>query len=397
MTGDREPLFNRTFLKVLAFIVALLIIVLSGQTDTAPEPPKAITEGPLSIYQLAPEQAQQQRLWLAYPSYPALTEQAQIERRLAINLLHKLAKREPVIESVNWLEDRLEIKLSWQQQAPQVFQLVAQLVDDSLRLASFEARQLVAARHYLDQHSPEIALENRFRQNLAGSFPSATRLDTVLQSPPIALVLSDDDDLAEQLQQQFATHYRGAVSFNRAKQRNLSPSFRQLPNRDSRQWWLIGQEMVQQTRHSAQLDLLALAAIPQALQLAQLDQLEYRLLRKPVFDGGFQAIVLAGADTLERSDFVRLSELAPQRLDEEQFTALKQQLIKRYAARIEVAEQRLEQQFIDLFYARQSLSESEYRDLLDAVELDQWQRQVANLLSRSRSQVLHSSPNHPAE
>lgn len=157
MATAYQPLFNRTYLKVLPWLVALAILLLSLQPDepTSPQAKMIVAD---TLWQSVDTQQTDDRLWLLY-SLAGVFSQADPRQRRAFQLALTEATLSGPFRSV-WQDDMLLLSLPVDTDIAirPAFNQLQQRLNAHLP----QAHQQANAEAYLDRQQPEAQLLAQF-------------------------------------------------------------------------------------------------------------------------------------------------------------------------------------------------------------------------------------------
>ncbi|EPJ48613.1 MAG: hypothetical protein OFPI_28980 [Osedax symbiont Rs2] len=387
---EYRPIFNRSYLKYLGFVVAIAIIFLSERPPQPLEQPLLVAQSKSGLRLLQIDTLQQHRLLLSFNSNPALTPSEQRQRQLSYQALRKSISDNQYVKTVLWTLDRLEIELRWPPGTDiSIADTLRLLVDNSYRYNSAAAEKLIAAQYYLQSSQPQQLLLNSFNQSLASDYHGDGRLQQLLSKRPSALLFtahSDQTQLASDLDRQLTalfplprTEFPMLVSWQ-AKHRVLD-------TRNAQNSFLSAVQLEKLSDGRDQVELLSNFVLSRYLQ-AQSDYktVDFRLIRQPIYDRGYQLLIISSATAIAPQLLQQISSeiasLSPGQL-EDHLLMVKEQLLQQYQSLLEDRERLLKLYSKKQFYQLNTLSRSEYAAHLDTIDAEQISAQIRNFFGEN--------------
>ena len=391
---EYRPIFNRSYLKYLGFLVAIAIIFLSERSPQPLAQPQLVAQSKSGLQLLQVDGLEQQRLLLSFNANPALTGSEQLQRQLSYQALRKSVADSQYVNAVLWTFDRLEIELRWPPgKAISIASTLQQLVDNSYRYRGPEAEKLIAAQYYLHSKQPQQMLLNSFNQSLASHYYNDDRLQQLLSRRPSALLFTADSeqlqlgaDLDRQLTALFPrprAEFPTSVSWQ-AKKRLLS-------SRTADNSFLSAVQLEKLSSGQNQVELLSNFVLSRYLQgRPDYRAIDFRLIRQPIYDRGYQLLMISSATTIAPQLLQQISSeiatLNPLQIDDH-LTQVKDQLIQQYQLLLEDRERLLKLYSKKQFYQLNTLSRSEYVAHLDTISTEQISAQIRKLFGENTISV----------
>ncbi|OUS22800.1 hypothetical protein A9R01_17470 ['Osedax' symbiont bacterium Rs2_46_30_T18] len=383
---EYRPIFNRSYLKYLGFVVAIAIIFLSEKSPQPLAQPQLIAQAKSGLQQLQIDGLEQQRLLLSFSSSPALTGSEQKQRQLIYQALRKSVADSQYVNAVLWTFDRLEIELHWPpEQDISIADTLQQLVDNSYRYDTAATEKLIAAQYYLQSKQPQQLLLNSFNQSMASHYYAQGNLRQLLTRRPTALLFtaeSDQSQLGAIIDRQLAAlfplpgpEFPKPVSWQ-AKQRILNA-------RTGQNSFLSAVQLEKLGNGQNQVQLLSNFVLSRYLQeRPDYRGLNFRLIHQPIYDGGYQLLIISSATKIAAPLLQQISSeiavLSPAQI-EDHLIQVKDQLLQQYQSLLEDPERLIKLYSKKHFYRLNTLSRSEYSAHLDTIDAEQISAQIRKL------------------
>ncbi len=383
---EYRPIFNRSYLKYLGFVVAIAIIFLSEKSPQPLAQPQLIAQAKSGLQQLQIDGLEQQRLLLSFSSSPALTGSEQKQRQLIYQALRKSVADSQYVNAVLWTFDRLEIELHWPpEQDISIADTLQQLVDNSYRYDTAATEKLIAAQYYLQSKQPQQLLLNSFNQSMASHYYAQGNLRQLLTRRPTALLFtaeSDQSQLGAIIDRQLAAlfplpgpEFPKPVSWQ-AKQRILNA-------RTGQNSFLSAVQLETLSNGQNQVELLSNFVLSRYLQeRPDYRGLNFRLIHQPIYDGGYRLLIISSATKIAAPLLQQISSeiavLSPAQI-EDHLTQVKDQLLQQYQSLLEDPERLIKLYSKKHFYRLNTLSRSEYSAHLDTIDAEQISAQIRKL------------------
>lgn len=370
MVKEYRPVFNRTYLKILPWVVAIAIVLLTakGVKDSF-HTPEQFQESNLYSFHHEEQEADVLRLILAFPE-PAL-EQDKAHHLTFQKALLASSQEQPDI-SATWFKDRLQLDIS----ATRLKQeRLSDLLEDLYKTSQqyqVEFKTEAAAEVYLQsQDIEELALTNfRLQLNQRQSPQLQTGLTDRIRTA-ILLTKDKQPELIEKLAEQLPAKTAG----NESKSVYQAHEVR-LTSRGNNHLLLTGTTVAPDEQDQYRLLLPLLSELLK--QFKSQSSFNYRLL----LESEFAALIIKKETPFSDRPTQKLADSFNKRLSEEDLHAIIKQLIKAYKQRLESPDKKTQLFSDQLFYQQPFKSADAFSDNLNAISLDD--------LKESLSKLLHS-------
>ncbi|MEH6442413.1 MAG: hypothetical protein V7784_00825 [Oceanospirillaceae bacterium] len=379
-----KPLFNKTYLKYLGFIVAIAIILLSAKPATPLDQPKIMAGFKSQLHVLQVEEIAVQRLLLSFITAPAFTNEAKTTRALQYQALRKSANQMQNIHSILWTYDRLEIELRWSSSKPlSIANEMQALLKNSYQFSSSKQRTLITAERYLQSKEADAAILAHFSKSIASDFQVANSIATVLQKTPAALFIIDQSipeksllDVDQQL----------AVLYSETKPAfpdvvNWSYSNQRLVQRSNRHQRLIASQLALTSNQQNRIELLSNFVLSELLnRTLQKSAISFRLIRQPIYQRGYQILLLSSRNNISEQTLSSLKNRIQISDIDDDLTVVKKRLLDKYQALVNDRERLFKLYSKKLFYGLITESDSEYEEQLDTITPGQISAHISKLI-----------------
>jgi hypothetical protein len=379
-----KPLFNKTYLKYLGFIVAIAIIFLSEKPAIPLDQPKEMPEFKSQLKVLKVEDLEVQRLLLSFITTPALTNEAKTTRALLYEALRKSASQLQNTHAVLWTYDRLEIELRWSSTKPiSIESEIQALLKNSYQFSSSKQRALITAKRYVQSKESDEAILAHFSKSIAGEFQEASSIATVLENKPTALFITDQSITEKSLlnlDQQLATLYPQAkLSFPDVV--NWSFSNQQLVKRSTQHQRLIASQLALTSNQQNRIELLSNFVLNELLnRTLQKSAISFRLIRQPIYQRGYQILLISSPDNISEQTLSSLKNRILISDIDDDLTVVKKRLVDKYLALVNDRERLFKLYSKKLFYGLITESDSEYEEQLDTIKPEQISAHISKLI-----------------
>ena len=399
MDQPNQSLFNRTYLKILSWIVAIVIVVLTASNQNTTTPPT--TELADDWIYLTIEEEMDQQLRLTYPVTPAYTEK-QTQQRLALQsaLTQAAAKKSNL--SIQWQDDRVILTLVIPQSNDKLppFNLDDLLSDLTSAVNQHypAALQRATAERYLALNKiEELALSNLKAQlpsYLSVYIEPSNTFNLLTQRPTVLLVLKDEQQsLINPILQQLETRYSQSDISQMIEQTDIqkTPTRINLQHRSSHHLYLIGKAISADTDNAKRT--LTFHYVNQAIQpLIESSGSTYRLLLKPASPIGYSALSITRDRALKKTLSSNLQTYLLENFNSNQLEQIKASLVQKYREQLSTPHGRVEQLTNTLFYQDKFQSEDEFRDTLNNISDAQIQTNIEQLFDPLRTIIVRITP-----
>lgn len=377
MSSDYQPLFNRTYLKVLPLIVAVAILLLNLGNQEA----SFHTEIAPSVYTLE-QPADAAALTLVYP----LPEHFSADQQTTLQALTRIQLPD-WLGNVVWQPDRVTI--TWPSLPDSLLNSLDELVeqlDSQLTHAHAEA----VARAYLQPADEKLL--SRFLTTLSQNSTPITAKRLFSVSPLVLLNPEKVDTDSEALATLLSTlRQRYPAPFAPPEQQPSAVTAHIKDYQRKGYQALIGQALAR----SEQLTIQTLSFLFLQQQLATLlptaEQGSFRIILQPHQPSGYWAILLGRDTPFPEDTFARLREHSLTALNDAVLAALKTHLSERHQQLQETPEQLTNQRINQLFYGESTRTES-FHDTLTHIHIDDVRAMLTQILDPASSVVIFQSP-----
>lgn len=309
MSEPYQPLFNRTYLKVLVWLSAFAVLYLATMGSREPDYLELNSAEKLPIYWVENE-SEQTNVAVLLPTGGALTRsEKQLQTLLAQVLENQMAAQalpEGIEYQLQQAPDQLILTFQWEDQdnLPDWSSLFSGLLSSVESSRWQPVLEKLKARDYLQSHKTNNQLLNSYFQHLTGgelSDPLAllnSRYQSMLNNARFFISGKDSDELAEQLMDQpprLVPSTRPDRNIASSQLEKILPS-----GNDHRYHLLVGAEIP--VRNSADFIVHKLAAHTLQNALAQTStslKFEYRQLWSSLEDVGYRALLLHADQPLD--------------------------------------------------------------------------------------------------
>lgn len=399
MDQPNQSLFNRTYLKILSWVVAIVIVVLTASNqNTTTLPATELADG--WIY-LTIEEGMDQQLRLTYPVTPAYTEK-QTQQRLALqSALTKAATKQSNL-SLQWQDDRVILTLPIPQpdNKSSFFDFENLLSDLTFSINQYypAALQRAAAQRYLALNDiEELALSNLKAQLpafLSTYIKPINTFNLFSQRPTVLFILKEEQQsLINPIVQQLAARYSQSDVLDTVEQSDIqkTPIRINLQHRSTHHLYLTGQAIRADTDNASRT--LTFHYVNQAIQpLIENSSSTYRLLLKPASPIGYSALSLVRDEALKKALNSNLQTYLLENFNSEQLEQIKTSLVQKYRKQLSTPLGRVEQLTSTLFYQEKLQSEDEFRDTLNNISDAQIQTNIEQLFDPLRTIIVRITP-----
>jgi len=382
-----KPIFNRTYLKYLGFVVAIAIIFLS---EKAPQPIAQIMQLENSAINLGILQVDSEhpaRLFLSFSSTPALSLDAKTNRQLMYQSLNKAAVDIPQVDSILWTQDRLEIEFRWQQDKTlQISQILSQLKHNSRSFNTEKNRKLIAAQLYLKNQTPDNAalqiLDTRFSRNLVNN----DNLQQILNSSPKALLITSlehTDPQLKELDLQLSKLFHGPAT-KLMTNIEWQPFEETLRHRNTMYQLLIATQLGPINNQRNALELISTFTLGELLKSTASEfAINYRLLRKPILKHGYQALLIDSEHILTSESLSKIIQHINRQSIDKALALVKNRLVDHYNTLSHNPDRLFKLYSKKYFYGLSTQSSSEYEAQLDTITPESIRNHINTILGEN--------------
>ena len=397
MDQPNQSLFNRTYLKVLSWIVAIVIVVLTASNQGTTS--SSVTVLAENWVYLTFEEEMDQQLTLTYPVTPAYTEK-QTQQRLALQATLTQAAAKQSNLSLEWYDDRVTLTLPYSnEQRPQrnVDNLLTDLTSSTSQHYPAALQRAKAERYLALNDIEEVALSNLkaqlptfFTESIEQSSPS----NLFSQRPTVLLVLKEEkQSLIDPILQQLKTRYSqaGALPTIEPSKLQKKPIRINLQHRSPHHLYLIGQA-ISADAHNLQRTL-TFHYVNQAIQpIIESSKSSYRLRLRPASPLGYSALSITRDKAFKTAINSNLQNYLLKNFDSKHLTHIKTSLIQQHSEQLSTPHGRVKQLTNTLFHHEKLQSEDEFRDTLNDISDAQIQTNIERLFDPVHTIIVHITP-----
>ena len=397
MDQQYQPLFNRTYLKILPWIVAIVIVLITANNQNNESFPYETIEDNW-IYSSIDKEITQDQLKLVFPISPAYTEQ-QTQQRIALQTSIGLALQERKNITAQWQDDKLILTLllandNISNNSSKIVELLDKLIASAGQYYS-QAQQRARAERYLTLNSiDELALSNLKAQLANSSTPrTPNNIHNLLSNQPIALLIlkKQNPSLSSNISEQLKKHYSLVNTQTTPVSQSIKSSKINLLHRGSSYLYLIGQAITPDDKNISRT--LAFHYINQTIKpLTDKNLSRYHLLLQPAAPLGFVALSMTKKSPFQENVTNNLQTYLLKHLNDERLEPLKTSLSSQYSEQLSTPEQRANLLATTLFSGEKFQSADEFHDTLAAITTDQIKAHIQQLFDPKRAMIVKISP-----
>ncbi len=396
MDQQYQPLFNRTYLKILPWIVAIVIVILTARNqDSRSETYETLEEN--WIYLSIDEELQQEQLKLVYPLHPAFSE-PQVQQRIALQASIGQALRAEKDITTQWHDDKLVLNIHLpRENSEDSFSLKALLdkITHAVSLHYPQALQHAGAERYLALNTlDELALSNLKGQLLTPSMQVTANNASYLFSnrPTVLLLLTEENDsFSQAISDQLKTLYPFTAEETTAATPLTAPAYISLKHRGSSFLYMIGHVIPADNNNVSRS--VAFHYINQTLkEVANNTLSHYRLLLRPSAPVGYAALSMTQNSPFRENVSNNLQTYLLKNLNNDKLEEIKSVLATQYSEQLADAETRANMLAIHLFSAEKLQSNDEFHDTLASISTQQIQAYIEALFNPEHAIIVKISP-----
>ena len=384
MSTEYKPLFNRTYLKVIPWIVAIVIIVLSANDSSDFPTPEAIDNSSGFVFE--DENASNQVI-ATYPLAPAFSLSHQVDKQ-ALQEIYSDNFVNTDLE-VTWEQDRVIVSF------PLTKTIVSSLRDTLNSAAEYSPETYnneyakAKAAQYLSMNIPEELAIANFKNHLPENY--RTQFSPFNQQPTVLFIVKKrNNKLIKQTLEQLKADKRMPKS-DVVMDTGFAPQQIALQGRSEQFVYLLGQTLEPNDSHSEQL--IALYYLHHALQnLNNAKEVTYRIQRKPLKPLGYNFLMVSAKRNFDNNALLRLKNRLLDTITEDDLESIKKRLVKQYETQISTAEAKHFFFARQLFYGDKIQSPKAFHDTLTHISLEQVKEQIALFLNPDSAIVVNLTP-----
>ncbi|WP_428035429.1 hypothetical protein [Amphritea sp.] len=406
MPKAKSPLFNRTYLKVIAWVVAIVIVLLTaGQNRSANFISiKKLADSPL--YYVSQDKATYLQLRVLLRTGAAINGEQQllqqlllqqIQQHLAVLSTQPLFSQPGVTLAAEASADRITLFITLPENRGKEHSTIAEMTTTLLQQLSnyqpgndLEKRwQRLEAEQYLNLKDPENRLLERFTsqisnpvsvhplQRFADFYRSSTQpasLTLTLQGPHVQSLA---ESLAEPLSPLFSATAAPPLSASVA----LAPAVQRLQPQNNQTYILWGIALPGRQQESFATELLAVRTLQQLLQ--QQGLATSRLIWKSLDKQGYLAMILQGSQINAGTDLTQLLDSLQAQLSDELIDNTRTALQNSFDTQMEQTDNQLGLLDTIAFYQLPTDYLNSFNARLKQADNSQVRQKISNFLSSS--------------
>jgi hypothetical protein len=405
MDKPRQPIFNRTYLKITPWIVAIVIVLLTANSQkNTSYLPEALHDN--WIFLSVDEATTKQQLKLLYPVPPAYNEQ-QTQQRIALQTALSDALRAQDTLTTEWNEDKLILSIMLDQIETKTFNLntlLSQLAATANNNYPAALQRATAERYLALNDIETLALSTMKTQLLAlqpPAFATPTDISSLFYARPTALIIlkKKNDSLTTLISEQLKDRYSSTTESHIAA---LTPEslntaslaankLINLQHRSNTHLYLIGQPISVSANNLTRI--LAFRYINQALKpLIEKNNATYHLMLKPFLPVGYAALVITRNSPLQEKLPNNLEAYLLEHFDTQRLEQIKIDLSSQYEFQLADPEQRPSLLARQLFYKDKFQSVDEFHGTLAGIPATQIQTQIHQLFDPAHAIIVRITP-----
>lgn len=400
MEQQYQPLFNRTYLKILPWIVAIVIVLLTARSQNTTSDTYETLENNW-IYLSIDKALQHDQVKLVYPLSPAYSE-LQAQQRTALQSSFGQALQTQNNITAQWHDDKVILSIRLPTDAADT------VSEDSFRLKTLLDKITTLASHYYSpalQHAQaerylalnaidELALSHLKAQLLTPSLPiTADNTHGLFSRRPTALLIfkEENDSLSRIISEQLKQHYPFSAERPTSAPQLAASSHISLQHRGSTYLYLIGQAIPADNNNVSRS--LAFHYINQSLKNITTKNLShYRLLLQPSSPVGYAALSMTQSSPFQENVISNLKTYLLKHLNNDKLEQIRTALASQYSEQLASAEKRADLLAAQLFAAEKFQSVDEFRDTLASISTQQIQAYIQELLDPEHAIIVKISP-----
>lgn len=373
MAESKPSLFNRTYLKIVAWIIAIAIVLLTAGQNRSPDYLKIERHETTALYYIEQDDAAYLHIGLLFRTSAAINSDQQLLQTLLLQVVQQqldsiaeqaLFARLKVRLGAQATPDRIKVSIAipkkysaQSENIKKVTESLIQQLQDYFPRGDIEQRlNRLEAEQYLSQKGPENQLLNHFFNQLVApaSVHPLQRFSGLYRSSinPATLTLTLQGPDLETLPQMLSSllpDYQSSYQVSSAiTATTIAPGFRRLQPKDNQSYLLTGQALPGRQQDNFALELLAVKTLQQLLQQPGLP--ESRLTWKSLDKQGYLAIILHGPKVSADSRVNDLMQPILDQLDDQVISTTRNKLLDDYNKQMEQTSNQLSQLDTIAFY-----------------------------------------------
>ncbi|SFF82762.1 insulinase family protein [Neptunomonas qingdaonensis] len=397
MDQQYQPLFNRTYLKILPWIVAIVIVLLTARSQNNSSDVYETLEDNW-IYLSIDKALKQDQVKLVYPLSPAYSEQ-QAQQRIALQSSIGQALQTENNITAQWHDDKviLTVRLPAEKVSDDSFLLESMLDKVTTSAGGYysQALQHAGAERYLALNTiDELALSNLKAQLLTPSMPiTADTAHSLFSNRPTALLVfkEENDSLSKIISEQLKKHYPFTAQPRTSAPQLAAASRISLQHRGPSYLYLIGQAIPADSSNVSRS--VALHYINQSLkEIADKNLSHYRLILQPSTPVGYAALSMTQNRPFQGNVISNLKTYLLQHLNNDKLEEIRSALATQYSRQLASPEKRADLLASQFFSVEKFQSIEEFRDTLASISTQQVQEHIQQLLDPEHAIIVTISP-----
>lgn len=369
MAESKPSLFNRTYLKIVAWIIAIAIVLLTAGQNRSPDYLKIERYETTALYSIEQDDAAYLQIGLLFRTGPAINSDQQLLQTLLLQTVQQqldsiaeqaLFTRLKVRLGAQATPDRIKVSIAipkkysaQQEDIKKVTESLIQQLQDYFPRGDIEQRlNRLEAEQYLSQKDPENQLLNHFFNQLVApaSVHPLQRFAGLYRSNinPATLTLTLQGPDLEALPQILSSLLPGYQTRSTIAATTIAPGFRRLKPKDNQSYLLTGQGLPGRQQSNFALELLAVKTLQQLLTQPGLP--ESRLTWKSLDKQGYLAMILHGPKVSADLRVKALMQSILDRLDDQVISTTRNELLDDYNKQMEQTDNQLSQLDTIAFY-----------------------------------------------
>ncbi|BBB24739.1 hypothetical protein [Amphritea japonica] len=360
MAESKSPLFNRTYLKIIIWVIAIAIVLLTAGQNRSPDYLTIDRYENSPLYSTQQNDATYLQIGLLFRTGAAISNEEQLLQTLLLQTIQQrlnnfaeqpLFTRLEAHLKAEATPDRIKISLAipakYNAQPQDILKVTRSLLQQLQEFAPPETLEQrwnrLEAELYLSQKDPENQLLNQFFNQIAGptSVHPIQRFSGFYRNSisPTTLTLTLQGPELETLPQLLSSLLPGYQSGSNLLTTAISPEFQQLKPTGKQSYLLTGQALPGRQQENFALELLAVRTLQQLLNQPGVP--ESRLLWKSLDKQGYLAIILHGSKISADSRITPIMQSVLGQLDDRLIDATRTQLQDNYKQQMEQTDAQL--------------------------------------------------------
>ena len=406
MSESHKPLFNRTYLKVIIWIVAIAIILLTTSQNSSIDFISIKKHDSAPVYYVDSADAPYLQINLLYRTGPAISEQQQLLQQLLglkINdALAQITQRPEFTEfkarfKAETEADRINVRVvipkDYSEQTQQISTMIKALQQDLSEALIYNSLEKswnrLEAKQYLNQKDPENLLLSTFLNQLNPdpSVHPLQRFDDLYRARinPTTLTITvqgPESRALAQLLGQALPNYSSNDDFSRPPG---TPNQLSLAPQGNSTYMLAGLELPGRQQANFLNELLAVRTLQQLLQS---QEAKFRLIWKSLDKQGYIAMILHGPQVTANTDLYNLLQPLKAQLSDQLIDKTRAQLQDKFNNQMAQTQAQLGQLESIAFYQLPVDYLDQFSERLERVDNQQVKQLINRYLDSSQQYQL---------